>query len=376
MLTPTILFPEVVERSPYPDQPGPTEAEIIHVLTDLTAPRCVLLLDSSPKSGNEVGTVSLLLAQYRQSLEAQNAFSPKFREYGLKTLKLLETRKQLVRVPMTAVSDSSGCVATYHRCQVAWHLAQDRRLGGAHLLLASACLSCMASENDRSDCPRVPVFDAIEYVEHFKQKLHRVEPSFIADGTKTLSNFAQTVLQPMLYYSKHVKLVDRYIARSIYDRNLGNVGTRIEPGYEHFLTALVSVFARCAGELSLGSACRQLEIYTGMPGGGLPESEKRRARALFQDFEQRLNGEVTEVFRQRQFSSPIPRISVILKSETPTELPHDRVLLTDQLALQVGRGFDLLKPSSGTDPLLKDTTLTLLSNGATYEQCARALPTL
>jgi hypothetical protein len=66
---------------------------------------------------------------------------------------------------------------------------------------------------------------------------------------------------------------------------------------------------------------------------------------------------------------------LIIKDETQgSQMPHDRFLVTNQVAVSIGRGFNLL--FGGSSRLVRDVTVAYCSEPGKVEQYVRTLPDL
>ena len=74
-----------------------------------------------------------------------------------------------------------------------------------------------------------------------------------------------------------------------------------------------------------------------------------------------------------------PHFRLIIKKETTAhQMPHNRYLLTNQVALSIDRGFDLLKTSRKSlyPRSIRDVRIDYCSEAEKVEQYVRTLPDL
>ena len=140
----------------------------------------------------------------------------------------------------------------------------------------------------------------------------------ILDGETTAEQFEQKVLAPLMRYSQRVTVIDRQIGRTV---NRDGSVSFMKAEYSDTLSWIASRYA-----LNGRVPSRELRIVTGVDSRHAPE---RDALAI------------------RRFCSRIAEETGIpvrceLALEWPQQLDHDRYLITDQTAVQIGRGFDLL----------------------------------
>jgi hypothetical protein len=144
---------------------------------------------------------------------------------------------------------------------------------------------------------------------------------------------------PVLRTAKNVKIYDRYIGRSMVRRGFGFVG--VAPGYKRSLEWIVSVFK------TLGGASRGgvFEIYCGVDAAAISTKFRPQLRIEAAKLEAALKSILGA------------NVQVTLKEESKAaQCPHGRYLITDQVAVLVERGFDLLwddnaMTAAGLNPL-------------------------
>lgn len=130
----------------------------------------------------------------------------------------------------------------------------------------------------------------------------------------------QEIWNPVMTYAKHVKIIDRWIGRHVVDSGV------LRPGFRDGLEWVVEQYAKN----SVRRASGLFEIITGF--GPRPASgSDRRAAKILQQFGEQLT---------RQYGH---KIDFVFKRESDSsQLPHSRYLFTDQVALVIDPGMDLL----------------------------------
>lgn len=139
------------------------------------------------------------------------------------------------------------------------------------------------------------------------------------DNSWTPEEFAHVFWQPILRHATTVTVVDRYIGRTHTDNGSPTARRR----YRQALRYVVEAWKRT---LAPGSM-RTLVLVTGDGGG--PRSGLRQ---LYD----RLGAIKTELEREGWLS-----VTLDLRREDPTRLPHERWLHTDQGLWQLGAGLDV-----------------------------------
>lgn len=253
--------------------------------------------------------------------QAVRTWPPKFRKYGQELLAWMTNRHRFVIVPVSRII--AGCAQDACRSALAVVAAGQPDA----VFKGLVCATC-PNATSASLAP-AEVIEIREYsLSRFESAKREIRVLICGDGEFDEQRFKQRVLVPALAYAKHVKVIDRYIGRSI---DAGKVWNNTIPPasltaeYRLSLLWLIDTYAA----LSQGRSERSLEVYCGIT---LNDAGERAAavRALM-EFEAEL---------QRQYGS---WLRVYVKDETGTpKMPHARYLITDQIALLIERGFDLL----------------------------------
>jgi hypothetical protein len=191
----------------------------------------------------------------------------------------------------------------------------------------------------------------------------------VKDREWTQQEFEKRILRPVFAHAKHVKIIDRYVGGRGNRRGIGD-------DYRRSLNWMLEVFMNSA----LPTAGRSFEVYCGLYSA--PHSNYGSARG--EEFD--AVRESLRSFEKEKRDAGAP-LTIIIKRESPErEMPHARHLLTDQVALLVERGFDLLwtdrkmkaaRLRPGGDPRpVKDISIHLCHNPEQVEESVRMLPTL
>lgn len=163
----------------------------------------------------------------------------------------------------------------------------------------------------------------------------------IPSGAMTQSQAETRIFGRILTSATHVTIVDRYIGRSMLSR-AGGVST-LSNEYKTSLTWLMHLY-KAAVESGNRASKATFEIWCGLEANAMSSSDITAAVTLLRDWETTI------------LSAGVPNFRIHIKKETHCgSLPHARFLVTDQIALLVERGFDILFSDSqmrtnGLDP--------------------------
>jgi hypothetical protein len=152
------------------------------------------------------------------------------------------------------------------------------------------------------------------------------------DGEWDRSRFEEDFLAPLFRFSKDVRVIDRNIGRHI-GISSGRTFEQVVPGYAHGLTMVVSAFSR----FRLTDTPGRIEVVTEIPrrkqrnAPQLTDQQIADTARLIEDFTRRLGA---------MYSAQM--LSDIRVSNTYADTEHDRFLITNQTAVTIGRGLDIL----------------------------------
>jgi hypothetical protein len=227
------------------------------------------------------------------------------------------------------------------------------------------CASCPGSV---ALAPRS--LEALEYfVSEFSRHRRGRLAYVLGDGQWTQSDFEREVLRPILTTAKHVKIYDRWIGRSAFDRNSGTV--QFNSNYKRTLEWIIHTFQNVGGVARAGI----FEIYCGIERHLVGVRQRAQLRTEMKNFEIAV-----------QSTTGVP-VKLILKEESQAaRCPHGRYLVTDQASVVIDRGFDLLWDDRkmqneglipGTDPRpIRDVAAILCNDCKAVEAQTRMLPAL
>ena len=275
--------------------------------------------------------------------------SNKFKKKAQVLLKELDKKNRIVSVRLQG-QVSSDCGD--RSCQYCIRIAKDYL--PIAVLARQACNPCV--QNQLVHLSTVRVIDVDEYTidDAFCSRLTPRDHVF-DHGEGKQHKFEQEILVPLFRDAKHVKIYDRYIGRSILQKNADN--------YKLALEWILEVFVRESRKPGV------FEIYSGFytqPHPNQPPADVPGAKVALRQLET----DMRKIY---------PNFKLIIKNENRChQLPHDRYLVTNQVAVSIGRGFDLLldKRSSLYPRRMRDVHINYCSESGKIEQAFRRLPNL
>lgn len=293
-------------------------------------------------------------------LSAVSAWPSKYKKRAQELVAMLHQRRRFIpsqiAYTLTATCPDAVCQAFIGVSVVntqTFHLTDEK---------------CMTCPNTLTLAPR-----SLEALEYFVSEFSRHRRSRLAyilgDGQWTQDDFDREVLKPVFASAKHVKIYDRWIGRSAFDVRRGSV--RFNDNYKRTLEWVVESF-RGVGGVSRGGI---FEIYCGIEGHLVNARHRGHLKTEMQNFETAIRA-----------ATGVP-VQIILKEESHSaRCPHGRYLITDQSAVLIDRGFDLLWDDGkmvaaglvpGVDPRpIRDVAVILCNDCNSVEAQTRILPAL
>jgi len=201
-----------------------------------------------------------------------------------------------------------------------------------------------------ADIFSVKVVNSDEYAieDEFCAVMEKLDHSFPKGAEK--KQFEQEIIVPIFRYAKHVKIYDRYVGRSILQKNNAKK-------YKSMLKSILNVFGTTNSRQGI------FEVYCGFK----PPNSSKLSDAL-SDAKTKLKQ------LEADLQNLYPRFKLIVKDETKgKEFIHDRFMITDQFALSMGRGVGLLSNKEGW---LRDFTIAYCSEPDKIDADVRRLPDL
>jgi hypothetical protein len=277
----------------------------------------------------------------------------KFRKKAEVLLKSLKKKNRFVEV---SLKDEVTATCKNKPCQQCIRIA---KIYTPPAMLASQdCIECAKAQLE--SVSSVKVVDVAEYcVSDFFESHLNLSDRTLSKGEWKQDKFEQEILIPLFRDAKHIKIYDRWIARSV--SNFPNPG-QISDNYKLTIEWILDVFLQ-KSRWGVGGV---FEVYSGL------------------DTRKKSNAEVhTLVTELRKFESHIqhsfPKFKLMLKQETKTDqMPHERYLITNQVAVSIDRGFDLLldKRKIPYPRRVWDVTIAYCSEPDKIQQTVRSMPDL
>lgn len=324
----TLHFPTVYTTS---------SSGIIH-----TSSQCsLLLLILKSLLSNGLILVDEMGGIRRAISDAIQEWPPNYRKEGEEILIQLNKRNRFVDVPVEAGSASLTCLEP--ACRLALEIARRENLD-----LCLAKTSCC-------DCIGLPLaVDLLSYSASgaFATILNRGSV-VLGDGEWDKSLFEANILHPVLRHAKHVKVIDRWVGRSLkWDKK--TLTYKVAENYADALRWIFEQFVVTAADRYTTG----FEVFCGIRAIDCRGREEKVAQAL-----KRWADDCTNRYGYQ--------MTIHVKLERPTqEMRHDRYLITDQIAIHVGRGVDLLRSDRQR---VRDVTLGIVHDPGKIEAEVRSL---
>lgn len=335
MLVRTILLPSVLRANS--ENQTADYGMVIRLLQDLEKNGVVLVYDTN-----------CIKASLLQDIPK---WPVKFRKKAEVLLKSLKKKNRFVEV---LLKDEVTATCKNKPCQQCIRIA---KIYSPPAILASQdCIECAKAQLE--SVSSVEVVDVAEYcVSDFFESHLNLSDRTLSKGEWKQDKFEQEILIPLFRDAKHIKIYDRWIGRSV--SNPPNPG-QIADNYKLTIEWIIDVFLR----ESRSEVGRVFEVYSGL------DTWKNKANVP------------TFVTELRKFESDIkqsfPNFKLIIKKETQTDqMPHERYLITNQVAVSIDRGFDLLLDNKIPYPRpVRDVTVAYCSEPGKIEQAVRSMPDL
>lgn len=192
----------------------------------------------------------------------------------------------------------------------------------AAVLMNDCCVPCVQSHLDK-----IEVFTLSGYqISRFAQLRREITRIGVRFAEMCQSQAEERIFSPLLRYAKHVKVVDRYIGRSVMSQGATVPGLSKE--YLSSLDWIIEIYKQSVLARGISSKST-FEVWCGLDIYRLPDPNT--AIGYLRNWE-------TSV-KARQ----VPNFKLFIKREIHTgEMPHARYFITDQLTILVDRGFELL----------------------------------
>jgi hypothetical protein len=342
MLLRTILSPSVLEGIPEDELAQKLFCNSqIQLLQDLTD-NCVVLIDSDQSIKKEI-------------MAAIDKWPVKFRRTAKEILKLLANRNRFV-TPTVQYSLCSSC--NKPNCQKCIGMALNCFPNA--IFITEDCCICVRNQS----LPIRPI-DAGEYgISNFFQQRRQFNSITLNNGEWEQEKFEDQILAPLFKDAKHIKIYDRMIGRAT------GQSAFIPEHYQSTLDWLLDIFLR----ESSPKQTKIFEVYSGIDVRYLSPKEVSDTQALMRQFEANM---------QRKYNFPF-KITLKQEDGRDQEMPHGRYLITDQIAILIERGVDLLWTNKQMkdaglipdvdDRPIRDVTISRILEPNKIEKAVRKLP--
>jgi len=153
--------------------------------------------------------------------------------------------------------------------------------------------------------------------------------------------FENVIVRPLFATAKHVRIFDKQIGREFTEAAAGRGPAST---FRETIKWLLGLYATHSTRRAGGV----VEVYSVIDGRDLRDTDKASVAALVNAFETAL---------RRSLGIPV---DLRFKLSPRGAATHDRYLFTDQVRIQIGRGFDLLR----RDGMIRETIITYAPDDA------------
>lgn len=178
-----------------------------------------------------------------------------------------------------------------------------------------------------------------------RKKQRRIE---LNDREWSKNQFETRIWEPLFRHASVVKIYDRYIGRTVqFPRQQA---CRLAPNFRRGLDWIVEQYLRF-GQTQM----KVLEIYCGLdPNKNLSNDKVYRAKRTLESWAQE---------KQAEMKFPIA-ITLLREKKRGVQMNHARVLITNQTAVNIERGFDILHP----DGSVRDVMISQIEHPEKYQR--------
>ncbi len=306
MLVRTILLPSVLRANP--ENPSAHYGMVIRLLQDLEKNGVVLADDTNCIRASLLQDIAKWPLNFRKKAEV-----------------ILKTLKKKNRFVEVSLKDEVQATCKNKPCQ------QCIRIATIYLppaILAShGCNQCAQAQLETVSS--VEVVDVAEYsISNFFETHLKPSDRILKKAEWKQDKFEQEILIPLFRDAKHIKIYDRWVGRSVLTHP--DKG-QMKDNYKLTLEWILDVFLQKSRWKNKGV----FEVYTGLDTRKIAPVELSTFVAALRQFESDM----------RQTHS-FPNFKVTIKKETQdSQMTHARYLITNQVAVSIDRGFDLLLDS-------------------------------
>lgn len=288
---------------------------------------CVVLVDSNTPSSTSTELMKIL-----------DSWPHKYRVKAKCLLARLRQRKRFVSA--TGYASASSCEES--TCKYAIGIAQQNQPDA--ILVKDECLAEIRSLLNQTQII-TPKNYQISQFSDLRRDSRRVR---VPCGTISQLSAESKIFGPVLRYATHVTIIDRYIGRSVPSEGTGI--SALSTDYQQSLQWLCEMYQKSVAQRGIKSIAT-FEIWCGLQSKKLSTTAIDAAVAALRGWESKMKAQ------------GIPGFTLHIKKEcNDSEFPHARYLITDQLALLVERGFELLRSMvpNGSTRSLRDCEIALI----------------
>jgi hypothetical protein len=321
-------------------------------VADLYCSALLTLLEDTTRNGILfVDSDNLMFDVMDRGISNKKKWQVTARKRAQEYLELLERRNRLVRIePVSSTEASCGGQG----CAQSLTLARQERPDT--VITRARCTHCDLLQSNGIWATSLHDYAASS----FRRNRNSAESVELADGEWDKKTFEQQVWAPVFRYAKHVKLFDRMLGHHLTGKL--ERGKPLSPGRQlevgrNFTRGLEWTFAQFLAHAPIRPS-RRFEVTCGLDATQFHESVLKAAASALRQY-------ANDLSEKYGFA-----ITMHVKRErTDAALRHARFIITDQIALVVERGFDLLR----SDDKVRDVIINHVQNPEKIEREARDL---
>lgn len=343
MIGQAILFPTLFSRVPE-NEPGRTLtfSAIIGLLQDLSE-NCIILVDEQKSITQEI----------TKGLESWPA---DFRKQAISLLEFMAKKNRIVRLKSAELKNTGCCSGCLKGCSLGAHTYNEKL--DPVIFVPNTCRECISKVNSKIDSCTLEHYP----LSHFFRQQRASRTITLSDGDWTNIELADKLIKPLIRHASIFKIYDRLLIGSMWSSSDRSVTAQLKLSIpEHFLRTLDWLF----GTISATTPKLPIEIYSALQTGSMDTPTLKAAQQAINDFRDDI---------KKRFDI---QIAVFPKKESWFQgMPHGRYAMTNQFALLVERGFDLLwddtqmqkRGFAKTDPRrVRDVSISLCQDASSVE---------
>jgi len=321
-------------------------------VADLYCSALLTLLEDTTRNGLLfVDTGNLMFDVMDTGLNNKKKWQVSARKRAQEYMKLLEHRNRLVHFELGSSTEAS-CGG--NGCMQSLALAKQERPDT--VITRTRCTYCDLLRSSGIWATSLHDYAASS----FRKNRNTAESVELANGEWDKATFEHMVWEPIFRYAKHVKLFDRMLGHHLTENvERGKPllpGRRLEVG-KNFKRGLEWTFTQFLAHAPARPS-RRFEVTCGLDATLFHESVLNAAATALRQY-------ANELSETHKF----PMTMHVKRERTDGALRHARFIFTDQVALVVERGFDLLR----NDDRIRDVIINHVQRPEKIETEARDL---